>query len=246
MATTRLQQFYDRYHQKNDHFHKLIRRGNTTYWYILQLLHKAVLSEAIRGEVLDVGCGVGTLSLYVSQFAQSVVGIDVSGRAIEIAESARASLDIKNVVFKKAELESDTGIFDLIICSEVLEHIPDDKGFLKLLRGNLKSGGYLLLTTPSRENLLYKLGYYARFDAEVGHERRYSETELLEKMTAAGFEYQLIRSVEGPLRNILFTSRLGFLLRFIRGPITPIFHWFDALSARLFGASDIQVIARAV
>ncbi len=246
MATAAVQQFYDRYHEKNGQFSTLIQRGNATYWYILQLLHKAVLSDAICGEVLDVGCGVGTLSLYVSQFARSVVGIDVSKRAISLAESARAALDIKNVVFKKTELQAETGIFDLIICSEVIEHIPDDKAFLLLLRSNLKTGGYLLLTTPSKQNLLYKLGYYRRFDAEVGHQRRYTKQELLEKLQAAGFEYQLIRTVEGPLRNVLYTSRLGILLHLIRGPVVPVFHWFDVLSARLFGASDIQVIAKAV
>ncbi len=246
MGTATVQQFYDGYHKKNNHFSKLIGRGNTTYWYILQLLHKAVLADALRGEVLDVGCGVGSLSLYVSQYATSVLGIDVSKRAIDISESARAALNIKNVVFKRQELEEETGVFDLIICSEVIEHIPDDETFLSVLRKNLKTGGYLVLTTPSSQNMLYKLGYYKKFDAEVGHVRRYTEKELIEKLEASDFEYQVLRSVEGPLRNVLFTSKIGFLLRFIRGPLVPIFHWFDSLSARVFGASDIQVIARAV
>lgn len=246
MVSSSLVNFYNRYHQKNEKYSSLIRKGNCTYWYILQLLHNPILSSAIKGSVLDVGTGVGTLALYLSQYAHSVAAIDVSDRAVSIARHAQRCLDIKNVDFKKTELKNKIGHFDLVICSEVIEHVADDAQLLMLMRSNTRKGGYLVLTSPSRANVLFRLGFYARFDREVGHLRRYTEQELSTLVSDAGYSVVLVRSVEGPLRNILFTSRLGIILKLIKGPIVPAFHWLDQLSAWLLGASDIQIIAQAV
>ncbi len=238
-----LESFYNSYHSKNSFFYKAITAGNFTYFYILQLLQKA---DSIKGAtILDVGCGVGALSFYFAgQGAKAVVGVDVSSRAIQIAQTAQGKLLFPNVVFKHGELVNNMYAFNMLFCSEVIEHVADDSAFLHTLHSNIKPGGTLVLTTPSKENVLYKLGFYKKFDKEVGHERRYTKAGLAKLITSHGFVIQVIREVEGPLRNILFTTKLGFLIRFIRGPLVPLFHFFDTLSAKIFGASDIQVIAR--
>jgi hypothetical protein len=130
------------------------------------------------------------------------------------------------------------------VCSEIIEHIPDDVAFAQHVYSHLKPGGTALVTTPSSENVLTRLGFYAKFDARVGHIRRYTTVSIQQLLQHVGFEIVEVRTVEGPLRNLLFTTPLGFLVRFIKGPLVPIFHWFDTVSAALFGAADIQVIAR--
>lgn len=195
--------------------------------------------------ILDIGCGVGALSFYFARHgAKAVAGLDVSSRAIDIAQVAQAELRLPNLFFKRGELVASMYAFDTIFCSEVIEHIKDDETFLDILWSNLKPGGVLILTTPTKENVLYSLGFYRKFDTEVGHERRYTKQQLLEIVTKHGFTVTTMRAVEGPLRNILFTTKLGFLIKGIKGPLVPLFHFFDRCSAVLFGASDLQIIAK--
>lgn len=237
--------FYDRYHLKNQRFFKVIRPGNFTYFYTLDFLHKPYLLPILRqGQILDVGCGVGALSLYAARLGAKVTGIDISARAIGICNDAKKALGFKNVSFKEAELTAGQATFDLAICSEIIEHVPDDQKFAKLLLTQLKPGGFLYLSTPSLDTVLYRFGFYTKFDSEVGHLRRYTEQSLAKLLEKAGWEIVELRSVEGPLRNILYTTRLGFVIKFIKGPLVPLFHLVDGWSARIFGASDIQVIAR--
>lgn len=240
----KLTAFYDRYHQKNHHFSGVIRQGNFTYWYTLNLLHAALPSGFKRKRVLDVGCGVGAVAMYLAAQGADVTGVDVSGRAIQIARKAKQRNNLKNIEFIEGEVKIFDKRFDVVTCFEVLEHVADEKKFLRTIKKNLKPNGVLVLSTPSLSNILYRLGFYKKFDAEVGHLRRYSEVSLRHLLEKQGLQVLYLRSVEGPLRNILFTTRLGFLIKGIRGPLVPLFHWFDEVSGKVFGFSDIQVVVK--
>ena len=80
--------------------------------------------------------------------------------------------------------------FDRIICSEVLEHIPDDQAALVELRRVLKPDGIIAATVPTwlPEQVCWRLSeeYHAPFVAG-GHVRIFTEAELRRKMRAAGF-----------------------------------------------------------
>lgn len=243
---TRLTQFYDRYHQKNHRYQKLIRPNNFTYFYILQLLRLAGLRGLETKKVLDVGCGVGTLSLYCAALGATVKGIDVSPRAIKIADQANKSLGFQKVQFKQGELKqsSGPGKFDIALCFEVIEHVKNETVFLRAIHSQLAPDGMLLLSTPSSDNWLYRRGFYQTFDREVGHLRRYTPQTIKALLRKNGFEIVKLRQVEGPLRNMLFTTKLGFLIRGIRGPLVRPFHVLDHISGKVLGYTDIQVIAR--
>lgn len=239
-----LVQFYDRYHQKNDRHVDVIADDNFTYWYILKTFRQVLPQSLSKRRLLDVGCGVGTLALYFAQRCKTVVGIDVSERAISIAKQAKQALHQTNLTFQQAELRKFTQPFDITTCTEVIEHIADDRQFLKKIVANLKPNGWLLLSTPSRDNLLTKVGYYRSFDQEVGHVRRYSLAEITQLCTQAGLTVRSARVVEGPLRSLLFTTPLGHLIRIIKGPLIPLFHFVDECLVPIFGAADCIVVAQ--
>lgn len=240
--------FYDGYHQKNHAFSGVISENNATYFYIQQTLQQACTLLPSKTwnntKVLDVGCGVGALSLYLASKGAQVDGIDISPRAVTIAQQAADSLPLTDKLsFQKKELsKAKTGKYDFVLCSEVIEHVPDDQDFYARLISQLKPRGVLMLTTPSKDNALYRMGYYRDFDQEVGHLRRYTVDSLQDLLTTQSVAIHSIKAVEGPLRNILFTSKLGFLVKFLKGPINPTFHFFDRISARLLGASDLQAL----
>ena len=239
-----LETFYNQFQQKNSRYQKLVGEENFTYFLALQLLRPLIGLLSHRSKVLDVGCGVGPISLYCAARGLSVVGIDVSNRAIAIATDAQKNLGITNARFVSGELNKKIGSFSLVIASEIIEHLADDIAFAEMLAVNLDQGGWLLLTTPSSENVLARIGWYRGFDRRVGHYRRYTKVGLTKLLRAAGFEVVYLRQVEGMLRNVLFPTRLGFLIRGIHGPLIPIFHVLDAWFAAVFGGSDWQVIAR--
>jgi len=236
--------FYDRYHNKNDFYSGVISKNNFTYFYITKLLQKDCISRA--KSILDVGCGVGTISIYLAHHGYRVYGIDISNRAISICNHAKRSLALKNIEFKKQDVYSirSNKVFDVILLIEVLEHVPNDNSFLKKLHSLLKDDGCLLLTTPTPENTMFKLGLYNKFDREVGHLRRYSKKELEKLLHENGFKIEYFSQTESLLRSLLFVTRLGFLIKFIRGPFIPIFHKLDELVGIFLGFTDNQVIAR--
>lgn len=238
-------QFYDMYHQKNDRFVKVIGENNFTYFNFSRVLHHYFAeSDLQKLKVLDIGCGVGTLSLYFASHGAEVTGIDISERAITIARAAKKALRFGNVKFQRGELAKGKREYDLVICSEVVEHVPNETKFLQDINSNLKKSGWLVLTTPSRNNFLYQRGFYRKFDAEVGHLRRYTADSIAERVSRSGLTVLSVTKTEGCLRNLLFTTKLGFLIKFIKGPLIPVFHWFDQATVSLLGEADLIVVAR--
>lgn len=109
--------------------------------------------------VLDVGCGNGNISRYIGSFGHKVLGIDISKSSIDKANSLN-SLD--NVTFKNipAEQIDPEMKYDLIICSEVIEHLHIPNLVVNTLRNKLTKDGVLIITVPNgygpREVLITK------------------------------------------------------------------------------------------
>jgi SAM-dependent methyltransferase len=131
--------------------------------------------------VLDVGCGQGSfLQELQSEFPHiEPNGIDISSSAVELARKRviNGRFSVLDVTSKFLEEKCD-----LVVCSEVLEHIHDDVLALQNLRR--MTGKYLLISTPQ--------GRMREFEKRVGHVRNYAPGELVKKITANGFTVRLV------------------------------------------------------
>jgi glycosyltransferase involved in cell wall biosynthesis len=109
---------------------------------------------------------------------------------------------------------------DTIFCSNVVEHLEDDRAVLENFHDVLAPGGHCIVIVPAEPKL------YTQVDAELGHHRRYTRDELVRKMEAAGFE----------LAHALQFNRFGAIAWWISGNILRRRHlspsqmiWFDRL-----------------
>lgn len=245
MRSSKLLAFYNAYHQKNDVYSKPITENNFTYYYFIKYFKKHFVGVySKKTKVLDVGCGVGSISFYLASKGIQVVGIDVSSRAISLCKKVAERIGLSTVSFIRKELDTKPEQNDIVVCGEIIEHIKDDAAFVSLLTVKLKKNGYLFLSTPSKENWWYSLGLFSKFDTEVGHIRRYSKESLTKLLTENGFAIEALYATESILRNSLYLTRLGFLIKFIRGPLVPLFHYIDAVFVAISGPCNYFVVAR--
>lgn len=121
--------------------------------------------------IADLGCGNGALLIRLGQIAQSLglkaefSGYDISKSFINYANQAAKEKRISNISFHLLDIEKDNLIkkFDIIICSEVLEHLRSPKKALKKTYNWLKPKGFLLISTPNAKNpIKYPLFFLKR------------------------------------------------------------------------------------
>lgn len=243
--------FYDSYHlqNKNSAYSHFISRNNFTYYWTIKQLDEVFryFDRDKKLQILDVGCGVGTICLYLAKQGHTVTGIDISKKAIEICNFAKkaSKINTANFICTSVEKMQLSSLYDLIICSEVIEHVEHDQKLINILYTKLKKKGMLLITTPSLNAPLYRWGYLHDFDQRVGHLRRYTMESLSQLLTQTGLRVLKKYKTEGLLRNSLYTfGRLGVFIKFFKGPLVPVFHMIDFLSMKVFGESDLAIIAR--
>lgn len=99
----------------------------------------------LRGRrVLDYGCGDGVFAVALARRGAVVVGYDVSEAAIAQATRFRALVPELEVT----TVEPEEAGFDLVFCTEVLEHAEDDRAFAARVIARVRAGGLLVGTTP--------------------------------------------------------------------------------------------------
>lgn len=122
------------------------------------LLHKLERLEGRGLSVLDVGCGAGITLRHLATLASGkitrYVGID---RMAERLQSRYRDIADIDVAFHNVDLDDpwDFGAFDVVWCSEVIEHLIDDRGQLAKMRRAVRPGGTIMITTPCLDFVLH-------------------------------------------------------------------------------------------
>ena len=172
-------------------------------------------------QVVDAGCGAGTLSFEAARIAAYVDGIDGAERMIDLARAGADERGITNVSFQVALFEtlSDrAGRYDLALCSSVLEYRPDLAIEIARLAALLRPGGRLILSLPNGRS------HYRRFEALAwrltGRPRYYrhvrhvpASTEVREILRGLGLNVlETVYYADPPLPR--FVNRLAGGLRY--------------------------------
>lgn len=167
--------FEKKYHDvETDHWWFKSRRK-----YLLDLLKDADKES----KILDIGCSSGIFLKDLEKLGfkpENLFGIDISEKAID---NCKAN-GIQNCFVMDAQNITLTETFDIIIASDCLEHLEDDKKALKNWKSLLKIGGKMYVFVPAFMSL------WSYHDEVNMHHRRYTNSELKSKITAENLEIQ--------------------------------------------------------
>jgi SAM-dependent methyltransferase len=130
-------------------------------------------------DVLDAGCGVGYGTAFLAEEARHVVGVDLSGEAIEYARRRYARANVEFLAADVARLPQPDDCFDAVCAFETIEHLPEAVRFLCEVKRVLRPGGVLLVSTPSVEQT-------QAAPANPHHSREYSAPEF-ERLLRSAF-----------------------------------------------------------
>jgi 2-polyprenyl-3-methyl-5-hydroxy-6-metoxy-1,4-benzoquinol methylase len=142
--------------------------------------------------ICDLGCGNGHISGQLDALGYHVTGVDASASGIQIARRVYPGVEFVHALIDR---DLDVGQFDLVISSDVIEHLYRPSDLLEAAAKSLKPGGQMLLGTPYHgylKNLV--LAATGRMDAHFsalhdgGHIKFFSINTLSTLMRAHGFE----------------------------------------------------------
>ena len=108
------------------------------------------------GALLDAGCGDGLYLEAIGARATRLVGTDISSRILETARAtaARSGIEPELVQANVESLPFPDGSFDVVLCTQVIEHLLAPGDGVRELARVLRPGGTLVLTTDSSRNFV--------------------------------------------------------------------------------------------
>lgn len=179
-----------------------------------------------RDSVLDIGCGDGFLTNALADYCEHVVGVDSSRTGIALACTLADASNADFVLGSVDNLPFKENTFNVITLFEVIEHIPvgSVKNALADIRRVLKKDGVLIVTTPNSRNLENII--YRRTMVSKKHEKEYSQSELLSRMS--DFEKVELSGIYFPLPPLTLLYKLRY--RFLWQMLFPLAGWFPKLA----------------
>lgn len=201
-------------------------------------------SPAEERRFLDAGCGNGMLT-----YAAYRCGFRARGLSIKADEVARCRrlfneflripethlrFDVRNLY----DLDETDGLYDEIVCSEVLEHLRDDVGVLQKFRARLRDGGTLHLCVPNAEHPDHRSHHLDEAESG-GHVRAgYTPEDLHRLLEPLGFRMVQQLGLGGPIRQwfnkylIELDRRFGWIAAFPLFLIAQAVVWTDPAAPR--------------
>ncbi|GEM_PF-381154 len=180
---------------------------NPAQWMRHKFLLDQILDLNMKCNLLlDIGSGQGDflkkavqscVALEYVGFEMSEIGVEISQRKVPSALFYQVDLyfppEIVNIYASKA---------DIVVCSEVIEHVDDPIDFCIRIKDYLRPGGKLLLTVPG--------GPMSSFDKHIGHRSHFNRSSITKILCAAGFHIDNIMMIGFPFFNLY---RLIIILR---------------------------------
>ena len=159
-----------------------------------------ILGLTSGDKFLDLGCGFGRHAFEAARRGANVVALDAGREEVEGVAATFAAMvqagELTTPNLHTASVQGDAlalpfpdGAFDRVICSEVLEHIPNDVGAMRELARVLRPGGTMAITVPrfGPELINWALSD-AYHNVPGGHIRIFRKSQLEKRLTSVGMQ----------------------------------------------------------
>lgn len=147
-----------------------------------KLRYEAIVAELKPGKILDFGAGDGQLVRYLNSLNFDAIGYEISKKGVDRSKRISSNYNLKNSVFHMESLKDIEGVYDVIILSEVVEHILDPEITLRHLKSHLASSGIFIITVPA--------GPMSYFEKYIGHHMHYSKRKIVKLFDKSGLVMQ--------------------------------------------------------
>jgi glycosyltransferase involved in cell wall biosynthesis/ubiquinone/menaquinone biosynthesis C-methylase UbiE len=224
-------------HELAEALHNLEEAHNYADWIIEQL------SPHLKGTVVELGAGSGTMTERIRRNADRTVATDLS--ADRVAELQQRFRDLEDVDIVQGDAASvlEGRDADSVVMINVLEHLEDDVSELTRIREALRPGGTVAIFVPAHRWL------YSEFDRRVGHYRRYTKATLVTALSRAGLDLVDVRYVNqvGALawwtvaRTLRRAPTDRRMIRLYDRRLVPLLRRAEAMNEPAFGQSLIAV-----
>ena len=167
-------------HEKRNDYEIKVR------WKTEQLV-KLVPAHLVFNNILEIGCAIGILLNNIAEHfsIKNIFGLDISSENIKVARDLypdgtffQGTIDDLSTIFRNKAFTK----FDLVILSDIIEHVPDDLRFLSTVK---EISSYVLINLPLEKCYKNRNRKYGMEDPS-GHLRCYDEKEALSLINKAG------------------------------------------------------------
>jgi SAM-dependent methyltransferase len=186
-------------------FEQLFKSEENNFWFksrnkVIQTLVSKYYGIKNEGKFLEIGCGTGFVLKGLKIFKQlELIGADIHLEGLKYAKMRLpdiefVQLDAINIPFHNE--------FDCIGAFDVLEHITQDELVIQNIYKSLKNNGYFFISVPQ-----YKF-MWSYLDDISCHKRRYTKSNIKDKLTKSGFKTVYTSSFVFTLFPLMYMSRL--------------------------------------
>jgi len=239
----KIEEFYDYRSNKREE-----TKISPSLYYIVSGYRKIMynmikdIKDVKQFNVLDIGCGKAFDLIELSPLFKECYGMDISQNELNLASKTVKEKGINNIKFKKGVAEKipfEDNTFDLIIFSEVIEHLPNVNPAMQEIKRVFKKEGYIMITTPNRyrvnelfKNIVPRKLYYKlkkRFSTDSKdviikeeelnikeHFHEYSVSELKKLLKANNFEIINFKGGKLTIFPLFLFDKFPFLINIVR------------------------------
>lgn len=145
---------YDRYWEYAQHIKKssnpleYLAKKEDVYWGVKEALSSIFKENKSPIKILEIGSGLGYLTFSLIKSGYDVIGLDISQKAVNKSIENFGEYFICCDLFEYSQLHSES--FDIVIITEVIEHIAKPLDFIESTIKLLKQDGQIIITTPNK------------------------------------------------------------------------------------------------